>query len=84
MKKSFSRLFVLLLTASLWLANTPCLKADTAKLKEVSQLKTERLAAQRGTVGQFLAEDLLGDKKAELLTTFEKYVDDSANFSLTE
>jgi polar amino acid transport system substrate-binding protein len=45
------------------------------KLTGVEQLKTERLAAQRGTVGQFIAEDLLGDKKAELLTTYEKYVD---------
>ncbi|MBQ9526080.1 MAG: transporter substrate-binding domain-containing protein [Fretibacterium sp.] len=44
-------------------------------LRGVEQLKTERLAAQRGTVGQFIAEDLLGDKKAELLTTYEKYVD---------
>lgn len=75
MKKIFARLFVFLLTMSLCLANTQCLNADTPKLKEVSQLKTEKLAAQRGTVGQFLAEDLLGDKKAELLTTFEKYVD---------
>ncbi|MBQ7220547.1 MAG: transporter substrate-binding domain-containing protein [Synergistaceae bacterium] len=49
--------------------------ADEAKLKSTDQLKTERLAAQRGTVGQFIAEDLLGDKKGELLTTFEKYVD---------
>ena len=39
------------------------------KLTGVEQLKTERLAAQRGTVGQFIAEDLLGDKKAELLTS---------------
>ena len=49
--------------------------AEEGKLKTVAQLKTERLAAQRGTVGQFLAEDLLGDKKGSLLTTFEKYVD---------
>ena len=48
---------------------------EAAKLKSVDQLKTERLAAQRGTVGQFIAEDLLGDKKASLLTTYEKYVD---------
>ena len=45
------------------------------KLKGVEDLKTERLAAQRGTVGQFLAEDLLGDNKGLLLTTYEKYVD---------
>ena len=44
-------------------------------LRGGGQLKTARLAAQRGTVGQFIAEDLLGDKKAELLTTYEKYVD---------
>ena len=48
---------------------------EPAKLKSIDQLKTERLAAQRGTVGQFIAEDLLGDKKGELLTTYEKYVD---------
>ena len=49
--------------------------ADEAKLSSTAQLKTERLAAQRGTVGQFIAEDMLGDNKAKLLTTFEKYVD---------
>ena len=45
------------------------------KLRGVEQLKTERLAAQRGTVGQFIAEDLLGDAKGSLLITYEKYVD---------
>ena len=49
--------------------------ADGEKLKSPDQLKTEKLAAQRGTVGQFIAEDLLGDSKATLLTTYEKYVD---------
>ena len=49
--------------------------ADEAKLKTIDQLKTEKLAAQRGTVGQFIAEDLLGENKGLLLTTFEKYVD---------
>lgn len=49
--------------------------ADEAKLSSTAQLKTERLAAQRGTVGQFIAEDMLGDQKGKLLTTFEKYVD---------
>ena len=49
--------------------------AEEGKLKNIDQLKTERLAAQRGTVGQFIAEDMLGDNKAKLLTTFEKYVD---------
>ena len=48
---------------------------ETAKLKSIDQLKNERLAAQRGTTGQYIAEDLLGDKKGELLTTYEKYVD---------
>ena len=43
--------------------------------KSPADLKTERLAAQRGTTGQYIAEDLLGDKKGELLTTYEKYVD---------
>lgn len=49
--------------------------AEEVKLKSISQLKTERLAAQRGTVGQFIAEDLLGDNKGKLLTTYEKYTD---------
>lgn len=49
--------------------------AETEKLNNINQLKTEKLAAQRGTVGQFIAEDLLGDNKAKLLTTYEKYVD---------
>ena len=49
--------------------------AENSKLRNIAQLKNERLAAQRGTVGQFLAEDLLGDNKGKLLTTFEKYVD---------
>ena len=48
---------------------------DAAKLKSVDQLKTEKLAAQRGTVGQFIAEDMLGENKSLLLTTYEKYVD---------
>ena len=67
-KKVFTLLFVLVLCVGV------C-SADEAKLKSPSDLKTEKLAAQRGTVGQFLAEDLLGDKKALLLTTYEKYVD---------
>lgn len=45
------------------------------KLTGIDQLKDQKLAAQRGTVGQFLAEDLLGDLQKELLTTYEKYVD---------
>ncbi len=49
--------------------------AEQAKLTTTAQLKTERLAAQRGTVGQYIAEDLLGDNKGTLLTTYEKYVD---------
>ena len=68
MKKLFITLLVLALCAG-------CVYADEAKLKTPSQLKTERLAAQRGTVGQYIAEDLLGDKKGSLLTTYEKYVD---------
>ncbi|MBQ7734138.1 MAG: transporter substrate-binding domain-containing protein [Synergistaceae bacterium] len=69
MKKFLALLFVLVLSASALAADSP------AKLKTTSQLKTERLGAQRGTVGQFIAEDLLGDKKGELLITYEKYVD---------
>lgn len=69
MKKFLALILVLILASSAFSADTP------AKLKTTSQLKTERLAAQRGTVGQYIAEDLLGDMKGELLTTYEKYVD---------
>ncbi len=65
------KIFALLLAVAL----CSCAFADEAKLKTTEQLKTERLAAQRGTVGQYIAEDLLGDKKGSLLTTYEKYVD---------
>ncbi len=68
MKKVLALLLVLVLFAGISFA-------DEAKLKSPSDLKTERLAAQRGTVGQFIAEDLLGDNKGKLLITFEKYVD---------
>ena len=68
MKKFIVCVFVLAVFAGMCFA-------DEAKLSSISQLKTEKLAAQRGTVGQFLAEDLLGDQKGKLLTTFEKYVD---------
>ena len=49
--------------------------ADEPKLKTVDDLKTQKLAAQRGTTGQYIAEDLLGENKSLLLTTYEKYVD---------
>ncbi len=67
MKKFLALLFVIALCS--------CAFADGGKLKSPADLKTERLAAQRGTTGQYIAEDLLGDKKGELLTTYEKYVD---------
>ena len=62
------------LTLCLLMAAVLCAGAE-GKLTGPDQLKTEKLAAQRGTVGQFIAEDLLGDKKDELLITYEKYVD---------
>ena len=68
MKKFFVALLLIVLCVSVAFA-------DEAKLKTTDQLKTERLAAQRGTVGQYIAEDLLGDNKGLLLTTYEKYVD---------
>ena len=67
MKKIFSLMMVAALCS--------CAFAEGGKLKSPSDLKYERLAAQRGTTGQYIAEDLLGDKKGELLTTYEKYVD---------
>lgn len=45
------------------------------KLAGIDQLKDQKLAAQRGTIGHFLAEDLLGEDSKALLTTYEKYVD---------
>ena len=69
MKKFLACVAVLIVLCSVAFAD------ENVKLKSVEQLKTEKLAAQRGTVGQFIAEDLLGDKKASLLTTYEKYVD---------
>ena len=45
------------------------------KLSGIGQLKDQKLAAQRGTVGQYLAEDLLEKNHKELLTTYEKYMD---------
>ena len=68
------KIFALMLLLALALSAAACF-ADDAKLTSTEQLKTERLAAQRGTVGQYIAEDLLGDNKALLLTTYEKYVD---------
>ena len=68
MKKFFVALLLIVLCVSVAFA-------DDARLRTTDQLKTERLAAQRGTVGQYIAEDLLGDNKGLLLTTYEKYVD---------
>lgn len=64
------KVFALMLVVAL----CSCAFAE-GKLKSPADLKTERLAAQRGTTGQYIAEDLLGDRKGELLTTYEKYVD---------
>ena len=70
MKKFFA-----VLTLVFVVALCACAFADEPKLKTVDDLKNQKLAAQRGTVGQFIAEDLLGDNKSLLLTTYEKYVD---------
>jgi polar amino acid transport system substrate-binding protein len=48
---------------------------DQPKLTALSELKTEKLAAQRGTIGQILAEELTAEADADLVTTFERYVD---------
>lgn len=52
-----------------------CACAWAEPLRSVEQLKMERLAAQRGTTGQYVAEDLLGDNASLLLTTYERYAD---------
>ncbi len=56
-------------------AKSPAPIQTQAKLKNIDNLKNQKLAAQRGTVGQYIAEDLLGEENKNLLTTFEKYVD---------
>lgn len=68
--------FLAFFTVLFLFAFCACAFADEeAKLKSVNDLKTQKLAAQRGTTGQYIAEDLLGDNKNLLLTTYEKYVD---------
>ncbi|MCR4819441.1 MAG: transporter substrate-binding domain-containing protein [Fretibacterium sp.] len=74
MMKGNRRIWTLCFALAALFSVTLCAAAEE-KLTGVEQLKTSYLAAQRGTVGQFIAEDLLGDKKGELLTTYEKYVD---------
>ena len=68
-------LAVTLIISSLLIISSSSFADESPKLRSIDQLKTERLAAQRGTVGQFIAEDMLGDQKGRLLTTYEKYVD---------
>ncbi len=50
-------------------------KESEIVIKTVDDLKTMNLSAQRGTVGQEIAEDLLGDQSEKLLKTYEKYAD---------
>lgn len=44
-------------------------------IKTKDDLKNLNLSAQRGTVGQTIAEELLGDKAEKNLKTYEKYAD---------
>ena len=64
--------FLAALTVLSVLALCACAFADEPKLKTIDDLKNQRLAAQRGTTGQYIAEDLLGDNKSLLFTTYEK------------
>lgn len=48
--------------------------AADGKLTGIEQLSGEKLAAQRGTIGQFLAEELIAGKDGSL-TTYERYAD---------
>lgn len=70
-----NRKHVFIVILALCLAFSAAIAGASEKLTKVEQLKTERLAAQRGTVGQFIAEDLLGEGKGQLLITYEKYSD---------
>ena len=70
-----NRKHVFIVVLALCLALGAAASGASEKLTSVEQLKTERLAAQRGTVGQFIAEDLLGEAKGQLLITYEKYTD---------
>ncbi|MGI6545350.1 MAG: transporter substrate-binding domain-containing protein [Fastidiosipilaceae bacterium] len=45
------------------------------KLTAIADLETEKLAAQRGTIGHILAEELVGEENVDNVTTYEKYVD---------
>lgn len=49
--------------------------ALAAKIGSPNDLAGLGLAAQRGTTGQYIAEDLLGDDASKLLTTYERYAD---------
>ena len=45
------------------------------KLTGLEQLKTEKIAVQRGSVGQNLAQEMLGDLAKANLITYEKVID---------
>ena len=74
-------LAVTLIISSLLIISSSSFADESPKLRSIDQLKTERLAAQRGTVGQFIAEDMLGDQKGRLLTTYEKYTRHQSNLT---
>ena len=49
--------------------------AGGVQIKTVDDLKTLKLSAQRGTVGDSIAQDLLGERAETNLMTYEKYAE---------
>lgn len=72
MKKTFTALTAMALGLTLAACGG---SGETIEIKTVDDLKTMKLSAQRGTVGQTIAEELLGDNKDKQLKTYEKYAD---------
>lgn len=51
------------------------LAANAAEITGIDSLKGMELAAQRGTTGYMIAEDILGNDAKKLLTGYERYAD---------
>lgn len=65
----------LLLAAVIAAALLVASAAFAAPIAGPDDLAGRALAVQRGTTGQFIAEDILGDNAGALLTTYERYAD---------
>lgn len=65
----------LLCVVAVMLAFAACASAAEAPLKSIEELASQSLAAQRGTTGAMIAEEMLGDAAKTMLTTYERYAD---------